>query len=208
MAKFGTNASGILFSWRDNSSYRLYTLGPLCLWQCFRCNSTSWQPDWVSKRFMISDSVDLYQPFGVLLGVLYRTQPALESSGRRPRKPQLEKKTFENAPRQQFPYIAPSSQPSAQAVLTSLLRAMTLCALSSEINEVDSFKESLLYAPITQLLLLPQGGATASHPLLSLSHPPTISDPPTLNSVSASVSLSCSHSPDLTHFKAKQCCQA
>ena len=29
------NASGILFSWRDNSSYRLYTLGPLCLWQCF-----------------------------------------------------------------------------------------------------------------------------------------------------------------------------
>ena len=22
-------------SWRDNSSYRLYTLGPLCLWQCF-----------------------------------------------------------------------------------------------------------------------------------------------------------------------------
>ena len=40
---------------------------------------------------MISDSVDLYQPFGVLLGVLHRTQPALESSGRRPRKPQLEK---------------------------------------------------------------------------------------------------------------------
>ena len=35
MAKFGTNASGILFSWRDNSSYRLYILGPLCLWQCF-----------------------------------------------------------------------------------------------------------------------------------------------------------------------------
>ena len=100
-----------------------------------------------------------------------------------------------------------TSQP-AKAVLTSLLRAMTLCALSSEIDEVDSFKESLLYAPITQLLLLPQGGATASHPLLSLSHPPTISDPPTLNSVSASVSLSCSHSPDLTHFKAKQCCQA
>ena len=29
MAEFGTNASGILFS------YRLYTLGPLCLWQCF-----------------------------------------------------------------------------------------------------------------------------------------------------------------------------
>ena len=28
------NGSGILFSWRDNSSYRLYTLGPLCLWQC------------------------------------------------------------------------------------------------------------------------------------------------------------------------------
>ena len=38
LAKFGTKASGILFSWRDNSSYRLYsrvyTLGPLCLWQC------------------------------------------------------------------------------------------------------------------------------------------------------------------------------
>ena len=34
-AKYGTNASGILFSWRDNPSYRLYTLGPLCLWQCF-----------------------------------------------------------------------------------------------------------------------------------------------------------------------------
>ena len=35
LAKCVTNASGILFSWRDNSSYRLYTLGPLCLWQCF-----------------------------------------------------------------------------------------------------------------------------------------------------------------------------
>ena len=35
MAKLGTNTSGILFSLRDNSSYRLYTLGPLCLWQCF-----------------------------------------------------------------------------------------------------------------------------------------------------------------------------
>ena len=30
-----TNTSGILFSWRDNSSFRCYTLGPLCLWQCF-----------------------------------------------------------------------------------------------------------------------------------------------------------------------------
>ena len=30
-----TNASGILFSWRDNSSPRCYALGPLCLWQCF-----------------------------------------------------------------------------------------------------------------------------------------------------------------------------
>ena len=29
LAKFGK------FSWRDNLSYRLYTLGPLCLWQCF-----------------------------------------------------------------------------------------------------------------------------------------------------------------------------
>ena len=35
MAKFGFNASGIIFWWRDNSSYKLYTLGPLCLWQCF-----------------------------------------------------------------------------------------------------------------------------------------------------------------------------
>ena len=34
LAKFVTNASGILFSWRDNSSFRPYTLGPLCLWQC------------------------------------------------------------------------------------------------------------------------------------------------------------------------------
>ena len=34
LAKFGTNASDILCSWRDNSSYRLYILGPLCLWQC------------------------------------------------------------------------------------------------------------------------------------------------------------------------------
>ena len=32
---FGTNASGILFSWRDYSSYRINTLGPLCLWQVF-----------------------------------------------------------------------------------------------------------------------------------------------------------------------------
>ena len=29
-----TNASGILFSWRDYSSFTCYTLGPLCLWQC------------------------------------------------------------------------------------------------------------------------------------------------------------------------------
>ena len=34
LAKFGISASGILFSWRDNSRFRLYTLGPLCLWQC------------------------------------------------------------------------------------------------------------------------------------------------------------------------------
>ena len=26
---------GVLFSWKDNSSFRCYTLGPLCLWQCF-----------------------------------------------------------------------------------------------------------------------------------------------------------------------------
>ena len=35
LAKFLTNASGILFCWRDNSSFRCYTLGLLCLWQCF-----------------------------------------------------------------------------------------------------------------------------------------------------------------------------
>ena len=34
LAKFVTNASGIIFSWRDDSSFRCYTLGPLCLWQC------------------------------------------------------------------------------------------------------------------------------------------------------------------------------
>ena len=43
MVKFATNASGaiwltiasgILFSWRDNSSFRCFTLDPLCLWQC------------------------------------------------------------------------------------------------------------------------------------------------------------------------------
>ena len=34
LAKFLTNASDILFSWRDKSSFRCYTLGPLCLWQC------------------------------------------------------------------------------------------------------------------------------------------------------------------------------
>ena len=42
LAKFLTNASGILFCWRYNSSFRCYTLGPLCLWQCFgvfsQCN--------------------------------------------------------------------------------------------------------------------------------------------------------------------------
>ena len=36
VVQFWTNASGILFSWRDNSSYRLYTLGPLCLCQCLK----------------------------------------------------------------------------------------------------------------------------------------------------------------------------
>ena len=51
-AKFETNSGGITwwskfeliqvlkwiqiqYSWKDNSSYKLYTLGPLCLWQCF-----------------------------------------------------------------------------------------------------------------------------------------------------------------------------
>ena len=53
LAKFGTNSGGITwwskfeliqvlkliqiqYSWKDNSSYKLYTLGPLCLWQCFK----------------------------------------------------------------------------------------------------------------------------------------------------------------------------
>ena len=51
LAKFGTNSGGITwwskfeliqvlkriqiqYSWKDNSSCKLYTLGPLCLWQC------------------------------------------------------------------------------------------------------------------------------------------------------------------------------
>ena len=34
LANFLTNASGILFSWRDSSSFRCYTLGQLCLCQC------------------------------------------------------------------------------------------------------------------------------------------------------------------------------
>ena len=34
LVKILSNASGILFCWRDNSSFRCYTLGPLCLWQC------------------------------------------------------------------------------------------------------------------------------------------------------------------------------
>ena len=37
LVKFVTNASGILSSWRDNSSLRVNTLGPLCLWQCLVC---------------------------------------------------------------------------------------------------------------------------------------------------------------------------
>ena len=50
LAKFVTNASGILFSWRDNSSFRPYTLGPLCLWQCLQykfdhfLNTGFWAP--------------------------------------------------------------------------------------------------------------------------------------------------------------------
>ena len=35
LANFGTNASGVLFSWRANSSLKVNTLGSLCLWQCF-----------------------------------------------------------------------------------------------------------------------------------------------------------------------------
>ena len=58
LAIFETNASGILFSWRDlNSSFRCYTLGPLCLWQCFifntviqqRCISGSEYAIWLTE---------------------------------------------------------------------------------------------------------------------------------------------------------------
>ena len=31
----------MLCSWRDNSSYKLNSLGPLCLWQCFETSNTS-----------------------------------------------------------------------------------------------------------------------------------------------------------------------
>ena len=57
LAKFGTNAGGAtwwsnveliqvepLFGWRDNSSYRLYTLGPLCLWQCLKMRQSRCKP--------------------------------------------------------------------------------------------------------------------------------------------------------------------
>ena len=48
-----------------------------------------------------------------------------------------------------------------------------MCAPPSEINEVDSFKESLLYAPITQLLL-PRGGLPPPPPpALHQFHSPT-----------------------------------
>ena len=58
LAKFGTNSGGITwwskfeliqvlkwiqiqYSWKDNSSYKLYTLGPLCLWQCLQNSSSA-----------------------------------------------------------------------------------------------------------------------------------------------------------------------
>ena len=62
VVKFWTNTSGttynwpnlepkkVAFSWRDNSSYRLYTLGPLCFWQCLSYVKGSWltcmEPEW------------------------------------------------------------------------------------------------------------------------------------------------------------------
>ena len=49
-----TNASGILFSSRNNSSFRCYTLGPLCLWQCFlRKGSVRCSYNWVCNNFPI-----------------------------------------------------------------------------------------------------------------------------------------------------------
>ena len=57
LAKFGTNASGILFSWRDTSSYRLYTLGPLCLWQCL-CNIL--QISDITRRYLVVISFRKY----------------------------------------------------------------------------------------------------------------------------------------------------
>ena len=41
LAKFLTKAIDIQFCWRDDSSFRCYTLGPLCLWQYF--DSTWWE---------------------------------------------------------------------------------------------------------------------------------------------------------------------
>ena len=40
LAKFETNPSGIFFSWRVDLSYRINTLGPLCLWQCLNMGLT------------------------------------------------------------------------------------------------------------------------------------------------------------------------
>ena len=55
VVKFVTNASGILFSWRDNSSFRVNTLGPLCLWQCFFDSSQlSWRFHFFSHVLTLS----------------------------------------------------------------------------------------------------------------------------------------------------------
>ena len=65
LTKFLTNASDILFSWRDNLSLRCYTLGPLCLWQCLD-NDDHLVTIWCTLGvliFFISSSSILHQFF-------------------------------------------------------------------------------------------------------------------------------------------------
>ena len=57
VGQFVTDASGILFSWRDNSSFRPYTLGPLCLWQClFQEHEEKKENDWDGVIDCLADS--------------------------------------------------------------------------------------------------------------------------------------------------------
>ena len=63
LAKFLTNASGTLFFWRANSSFRCYTLRPLCLWQCFRLKGKISRPFHFSNvcsvaAIAISETID------------------------------------------------------------------------------------------------------------------------------------------------------